>query len=92
LEAVISVFKGEMKCLRNIAAPIPQIRHYYRYGNLRDCVQEREEFAFCFSVAGLPADERKRRVQERLTLKEERKRRDRSTADRIWKVRGGIRG
>ena len=28
----------------------PQMKNYYRYGELRDCRLEREDFSFCWNV------------------------------------------
>ena len=37
---------------------IEQIKHYYRYGELRDCHRERDDFMFCASLVNKNEQER----------------------------------
>ncbi|TPX33761.1 hypothetical protein SmJEL517_g03457 [Synchytrium microbalum] len=66
--------------------PLPQLRHYYRYGSWKDCAPPRKEFLFCIQMKSKTADEGQKLIGERHQEKERRKFEDRPSIG-VWKLR-----
>ncbi|KAJ3203520.1 hypothetical protein HDU82_006528 [Entophlyctis luteolus] len=65
---------------------IPQIKHFYRYGTLRNCAGAREEVSFAFSLKGKTEEEKRRMVLERSESKFDNKIKQRSSST-VWTLR-----
>ncbi|KAI9205634.1 uncharacterized protein BJ171DRAFT_501024 [Polychytrium aggregatum] len=65
---------------------IPQVKHYYRYGNFRDCTADREEFNFCLKMKMKSRPVAEKLIRERRDLKYQQKITERSSLD-IWELR-----
>jgi hypothetical protein len=44
---------------------IPQLKNYYRFGELRQCQWEIQEFRFCWKIKSLEKQERIEKVKEK---------------------------
>ncbi|KAI8835805.1 hypothetical protein BJ741DRAFT_549455 [Chytriomyces cf. hyalinus JEL632] len=75
-----------MDTLQLCYTPIPQIKHYYRYGTLRDCSSARRELFFAMSLKSKSEEEAIQIARER----QEERFRDKitkRTSDGVWTLR-----
>ncbi|KAJ3326528.1 hypothetical protein HDU76_012837 [Blyttiomyces sp. JEL0837] len=65
---------------------IPQVKHYYRYGTLRDCTEARKDFTFAMSIKSKNRTEALRLVKEREEMKYHKKVAERPSIG-VWELR-----
>jgi Protein of unknown function (DUF3128) len=66
----------------------PQAKHYYRYGEFKDCRIAREEFSFCLSTKTLSKQDALAKIAERNAEKSKKNKENRPSVEAgIWELR-----
>ena len=65
----------------------PQVKHYYRYGEFKDCKKLRENFSFCWNVRGKSEMEQHHLIEEREARLNYQKNKERPSRA-VWEVHG----
>ncbi|TPX44934.1 hypothetical protein SeMB42_g04161 [Synchytrium endobioticum] len=75
-----------MDALQLCFTPLPQLRHYYRYGAWKSCSAYRKEFVFCLQMKGKSHEDAQDLIKEYHEDKLKKKFQQRSSVG-VWQIR-----
>lgn len=59
----------------------------YRFGSLQSCSEQWGAFWFCMRTKSLPPEERERQIRDYYAAREERKRKEFGSSEKVWDIR-----